>query len=142
MKKFLPPLCVLSVALLAGADDQPEDAAKKLQGTWAVVSEELNGRKTPDDQIKGTTLTVEGDKLSIRQGGKTALSGTFKLDASQKPAHLDITLTPPPKDAVMRMILQLDGDDLKLGAGKGEYGPRPTNFDEASVIITLKREKK
>jgi uncharacterized protein (TIGR03067 family) len=138
MKKCL--LGVLVVGLLVAADDKKDDVKDKLKGTWTVVSMERDGKKAPDDEIKGMSLTFDGDKVTFKHGNDTKM-GTIKVDAGQKPAHLDLTPADQ-KDKTMKMVFEVDGDTLKIGGAKKEDGPRPKGFDDAEVKITLKREKK
>ncbi len=140
MRKCL--LAVLVVGLVLAADEKPkaDDIKDKLKGTWTVVAMERDGQKAPEDAVKDTTLTFDGDKATFKQRGDTK-TGTFKLDAAQKPPHLDIT----PDDGgkkTMKMIYQLDGDTLKIYGAKNDEGERPKSYDAAAMIITLKREKK
>ena len=139
MKKCL--LGVLMIGLLLAADDKkPDDAKDKLKGAWTVVSMERDGKKAPEEDFKGMGLVFDGDKITFKHGDDTKM-GTYKIDASQKPAHFDLT----PSDGgnkTMKMIYQVDGDTLKIGGDKREDGDRPKSFEAAGMIITLKREKK
>jgi len=141
MKKTL--LGVLAIGLLVAADDKKDDVKDKLQGTWTVVSVERAGKKAPDDEIKGASLTFEGDKVTFKRGNDTK-SATFKVDATQKPGHFDLTPSDgPEKGKTMKMVFELDGDTLKIGGPKGDFeGERPKKFDDAEMKMTLKREKK
>jgi uncharacterized protein (TIGR03067 family) len=143
MKKCL--LGGLVIGLLIAADEKkPDDKVvrDKLKGTWTIVSMELNGQKVPEEQLKGQSLTFEGEKVTIKRKND-AETGTYKIDASQKPGHLDITPSDgPQKDKAMKMIYQLDGDTLKIGGAKNENDDRPKKFEMAAMILTLKREKK
>jgi uncharacterized protein (TIGR03067 family) len=140
MKKAL--LGMLVVGLLVAADDKKDDVKDKLKGTWTVVAMEEGGKKAPEEQFKGMTLTFEGDKVTFKHGNDTKM-GTFKVDAGEKPGHLDITPSDgPEKGKTMKMIFMLDGDTLTIGGAKKDEGPRPKSFDDAHGKITLKREKK
>src|SRR4051812_9867312 len=82
-------MVVASVLALA-AGPAEEDAGKKdrelLQGTWTVVSAEHDGQ--PLDRIKGNTLTLKGDRFTIKT--RTAeFKGTCKLDPTKKPKTID-----------------------------------------------------
>jgi uncharacterized protein (TIGR03067 family) len=148
MRKAL--LGVLVIGLLIAADDKSkgddkskaDDPKDKLKGTWTIVSMERDGQKAPEDQVKGQTLTFEGDKMTIKRDNDTKMA-TYKIDASQKPAHLDVTPSDgPEKDKTLKMIYQIDGDTLKVGGDKNENGERPKTFETAGMIVTMKREKK
>jgi uncharacterized protein (TIGR03067 family) len=142
MRKSL--LGVFVIGLLLAADEKkPEDLKDKLKGVWNVVSMEADGKKAPDEEFKGDTLTFEGDKATHEHKGKKE-PATFKLDATKKPAQLDIMPTDgPEKGMTIKMILQLDGDTLKIAAGNGPTAERPKSFDDKNImIITVKRAKK
>lgn len=143
MRKSL--LGVLVIGLLLAADEKKADDVKgKLKGTWDVVSMEIAGKKAPESEFKGDTLTFEGDKVThVNSKGKKE-PAAFKIDTTQKPAHLDVTPTEgPDKGMTMKMILQLEGDTLKLGMGEGPKAERPKSLDDKNImVITLKRAKK
>jgi len=145
MKKCV--LGVLMVGLLIAADEKKDDTKKaddakdKLKGTWTIVAMDEGGQKAAADRIKDWALTFEGDKVTFKQGTRTKM-GTFKMDAAAKPATLDITPSDP-NDRPMRMIVETEGDDLKIAGPLQEGGQRPKGFDDKGIrIITLKREKK
>jgi uncharacterized protein (TIGR03067 family) len=88
-----------------------------------------------------TVLTFHGGGFAWQEAGGI-VTGSYKIDATRRPAHIDITLTNgPEKDAVMKIIGQLDGDTLKLASGLNS-AEQPKSFDEGFVIMTLKRVKK
>ena len=140
MKKAL--LGVVVVGLVLAADDKKDDVKEKLKGTWTVVSIEAAGKKVPEEFVKGQTITFDADKMTHKEKDKTE-PATYKIDAGQKPAHLDMTPTEgPDKGQTVKMIFQLDGDTLKI-AGKMEPTERPKGFDDKDVVVmTLKRQKK
>jgi uncharacterized protein (TIGR03067 family) len=144
MKKFLPPLCVFLAVLLLGADDKPkaDDAKAKLQGTWVIVNLEDAGEKVPENNYKDSTLTFEGDKVTSKIKDRTELA-TYKIDAGQKPPHLDVTPAKGERNGkTLKLIYQLDGDTLKFASTK-DGAERPQGFDDKGLsIFTLKREKK
>jgi uncharacterized protein (TIGR03067 family) len=138
MKKCLFGLLVVTL-LVAAEDKKADDVKTKVQGTWKVVGMERDGKKAPEDEFKGMSLTFEGDKvIAKRESGSKA--GTFRFDATPKPPHFDLT-SDDGKDAV-KMLFQLDGDTLKLYGDKREKGDRPKTYEAAATVITLKREKK
>ena len=61
----LHTLMALTVGLLVAADAPKDEAAKKdlekLQGTWALVSAERDGKRLPDAEVKKTKITFAGD---------------------------------------------------------------------------------
>ncbi len=145
-------LAVLAVALLLGAD-QAKDAQKKaldqLQGTWTASSVEYAGEKVGGDVVKGLTLVVEGDKMTIK-GESAELEkygkATLKIDPTTTPKLMDVTITHgDEKGTTFEGIYEVDKDEWKLCvklAGK----ERPAKLESAAgsqdVLVVFKREKK
>jgi uncharacterized protein (TIGR03067 family) len=92
-------LLVLAVGLLIGANSSGGDAAKtelkKLEGAWGMVSGEAKGEKLPENTIKSATLTIVGDKHTVKVGEDTIV-GTHKLDPTKKPKAIDAMDTEGP----------------------------------------------
>ncbi len=102
--KFLLPLAVLAVALVA-ADNKPADKAddkpvqKKtdkelIQGTWDLVTVEADGAEVKDgpvvENLKGMKLTFKDNAVSNSKVPDD--KATFALDPDKKPAELDIVV--------------------------------------------------
>jgi uncharacterized protein (TIGR03067 family) len=140
MKKAL--LGVVVVGLVLAADDKKDDVKDKLKGTWTIVSMEVGGKKAPEELIKGQTITFDADKMTHKEKDRTD-PATYKIDAAQKPGHLDMTPTEgPDKGKTVKMIFEIDGETLRI-AGKMKPEERPASFDDKdAMVITLKREKK
>jgi uncharacterized protein (TIGR03067 family) len=114
----------------ARADDRAdvEKERKKFQGTWTFESVDAGGKMLPADQLKGLTLTFEGDRHTVKKGEDVIQAGTQKLDPSKSPKAIDVTLTEGPnKGAVMLGIYEIDGDTLKVCFDQ-EGKKRPTEF--------------
>lgn len=111
-------LLALPIALLpAVAAGQKDDAAAKelakLQGTWKRVSAEVDGKKASAGELKGATLTVSGDRYTLKQGSETR-TGTLRLDPTKTPKHLDIVSgAGPNKGKSLLAIYELDGDTFR-----------------------------
>lgn len=130
-------LCTVGFAAFGGsctlADEKAdlEKEVRKFQGTWTFESCEAGGQQLPADQLKGLVLTFEGDKHTVKKGNEVIQAGTQKLDPSQSPKAIDVTMTEgPSKGIVMLGIYEIDGDTLKVcfdAAGK----KRPTQFKSA-----------
>ena len=126
MRRFAALLVVLSVGLAALASDAKEDL-DRLQGTWSRASAEVNGKPTPEDELKKTTLIIEGDHYTLRtpEGDRR---GTIKLDPTKSPKQVDLIPSEGPnKGKTLAGIYELDGDTLRYCltlTGK----ERPTEF--------------
>ncbi len=143
----LPFLTVACGAGLAAAD---EDAVKKeianLQGTWKFV--DFQGPNADQaKELKGHgILVVTGNKMLFFLGKLKQGEGTFTVDPSKKPKHLDVTaLDGPNKGMTLPAIYELAGDTLKL-ASFDDPKNRPKEFKYAAGdtggLATLKRQPK
>jgi uncharacterized protein (TIGR03067 family) len=135
-----------AVAVLAAAGRTPADdkaAADKIEGKWAVVSLVGNGKE--DEKAKDDTVTFEAGTIHIKEKNGEH-SGTYKLDASQKPPTIDLTPDDgPQKGKTLKGIYSLKGDELKICLPHDPDKDRPTKFESTEgsglMCVTLKREK-
>jgi uncharacterized protein (TIGR03067 family) len=125
---------IVAASVLLAADDR-KDAVKKemekLQGKWALVAVEREGKKVPEAALKEEKiiLTIAGDKLSFSRARKGETknfdNGSYKIvDARARPKKIDLTGFPKP-DEKMLGIYELDGKTLKICVGELK---RPTEF--------------
>jgi uncharacterized protein (TIGR03067 family) len=150
MKRCALLLLIVVAGLVVGADDAKDDATKndvkKFQGTWVMVSGMEEGKKLSEKEMKGSSLTVDGDQHTVKVAGKTH-KGTHKLDATKKPKTIDITDTEGPfKGTTIRAIYELSGDEFKICYAPANKDRRPKDFKAAAgtgyYVHVWKREKK
>ena len=127
--------------------------APKLDGAWTATAAIIDGNKLPEDEVAKTKLVVtfKDGKYSASMFNKDAgkekeiEAGTFKIDASKKPATIDLTIGKGSKDAGKTQLglFKLDGDQLTLVIAGVDVKERPKSFDgEKGVEVTvLKRNK-
>ncbi len=137
-----PLLCVRFAA------DAQDDAAKKelekFQGNWQLISMEREGKKTPPEDAKKLTLTIQGNKFILRKDAVVISEGSMTLDPTKKPKEIDETIsTDPNKVKTFLAIYEIDDEQPKIcfaAAGKD----RPTSFSSGSgqLLQVWKREKK
>lgn len=141
------------VAAAFAADDKSADGKvpAELQGTWRAVASEMDGEKQPEDDVRQHTLVFSGDTLVVNKDGQMVMKGKVKVDAAQKPAHLDFKLeeNPANPDDVGKSltgIYEVKGDDMKWCFVLPDHTDRPKDFKSESgsgqIYATLKREKK
>ncbi len=122
----------LAQSVLAGDGDA--DARKTLLGTW---------KGAVDNGATGHELTITAELISGMKDGKRSLgAGSFTLDRSKKPWHLDATRTEGGKKGqVYQGIYSLEGDTLKWCVSTGS--DRPTEFATggSNFMLVLKRAK-
>jgi uncharacterized protein (TIGR03067 family) len=150
----IPARAVLTLGLLvagyavSAADDAGADKARKeyalFEGTWKIVSLEVDGKKVPEKLFQGARLTLVGNRHSLTEG-KVTYKGTYQVDLDKNPKQIDITFTEgPEKGKTILGIYELDGDTYRLCiamAGK----ERPTEFvsngARGHVLEVLRRDK-
>lgn len=105
--------------------------ADPVVGKWQTVS--VTRGDMPDPGLKGAARehTADGKyKITPAAGSKSpAVEGTYKLDATKSPAHIDMKpATGRYKDRTLQGIYKVEGDVLTIAfAEPGQ--PRPTDFE-------------
>jgi len=124
-------------AFIATGLVQAGDAKKDqqgLQGTW---------KATFDD--KKLLLTFKGDTFTFTMGDDK-YQGTFKVDPSKKPKHINMTVKKGDKfvDKTSLGIYELKGNTLKWAANEPGKDVRPDEFRETEgmLYVVLDRQKK
>ncbi len=112
----LHALAVLSLVGLLAADTAKEEAVKndlkKLQGTWSVVSMEMDGKLLPDETRRKIKLTITGENFTFDNGEDTH-GGRYKVDPTQDPKELDIVITRgDEKGKVYLVSYKFEGDRM------------------------------
>src|SRR5262245_61569483 len=133
---------VLVPRALADKDAKPADGKASLDGTWVAVTTIKDGAELAKENNK---VTSKDSTFTMIKGDKE-LKGKVQIDATKKPATIDIEVTEgDEKGKSSSGIYELAGDDLKICLGL-QGTPRPTEFDgkagSGCILVTLKREKK
>jgi uncharacterized protein (TIGR03067 family) len=119
---------------------------EKMQGRWAITAAESNGKRDPEENLKGLTVTFEGNRYTVRKGDKVLQSGTQKLDPTKTPRQVDITAAGDGGKSATRLgIYELKGDTLRVCfAAPGKERPREfkTTPDSGRYLNVAKRLKK
>jgi uncharacterized protein (TIGR03067 family) len=122
-----------------GPDSEPRPPAavvveksdqERLQGTWVVVSQEINGELTHPAFAETQFVFADG-RFIYRTKARTQ-EGTYHLDSAKSPKVLDIVMG---KDIILDCIYELTDTRLKLCWTKG--GQRPRGFDTAGKPDTI-----
>lgn len=152
------PLALLAACLVAADPaekdkDKGGDAAEKdkaaLKGKWQPTASESGGNKDDQADFKQFRLVFEGDRFTVTKGGEPHMKGTFKLDPSQTPKRIDMTIEDgadgDSKGKSLAGIYELKDDELKWCFVPPDGGERPTGFASqpgtSQILATLKREK-
>jgi uncharacterized protein (TIGR03067 family) len=136
----LAALILLASCLSGNAAQQNEDP---LQGTWSLVSLEVNGEALPVEKIKDSRLSIQGDVYTFRLG-EMRLALTYQADLSKEPKTLDMTVTEGPmKGKTYHAIFTFENGNLKICRNLEPDRERPTRFgsrpDSGLMVIVWKR---
>jgi RNA polymerase sigma factor (sigma-70 family) len=108
---------------------------EKLQGTWVMVSEEIDGVSRLPLGVSRIQYVFAGDRVTYRTEQRT-YEGTYHLDPARASRVLDLSLG---KGVVMNCLHEVTDTRLKLCWTKS--GPRPDGFDTAKgpvgTILTV-----
>jgi uncharacterized protein (TIGR03067 family) len=139
-----------AIATIAAADDAKDKAIKRdrkqIEGTWRIVSLEVNGKKAMDEDAKKFTVVNGSDGTwSLLAEGKEISKGTSTFDPTKKPKTLDFTPTEGAgKDNQYAGIYELGEKTRKMCfAPPGK--DRPTEFSSMPgsehILVTFERKK-
>jgi uncharacterized protein (TIGR03067 family) len=118
----------------------------KLEGTWRLVSGEIDGRKVPQGDIKHVSMVIRGDRATVAEGEQTS-EAEIRVNTAAKPKQIDTKyLSGPEKGFTALGIYELDGDTLRICHTSKAKTERPEMFETAEnswlVLGVWKREKK
>ena len=139
-------LMLVAALLSAGAlvADDKKDDRKACQGTWTIVDTK-KGDKKEKEPVTAPTVVFEGDKYKIKAGDKVVEEGTFIVDGSKSPKHIEVAATAGmDKGKKWHGIYEIEGDTMRAVVGPPDKD-RPTKYDnpaEGVRVFTLKRAKK
>ena len=147
MRSAISVMMILALLGVASAGDDAKTHLKRLQGKWQVTSAISRGENVPAEDISELQLTIDGEKITIRDKDKVQDRMTFKVDASKKPPAIDFTHTEGRnKGLTDHGIYKLDADALTICVNEKSGDDRPTEFvskaGSTHSLIVLKREKK
>lgn len=149
MQKLIALAAFLALAIPAtqAADDDAAKAAKKLEGTYELISATRGGK--PDGDAKDVeSFTIKDGKIIIKlkDAGKET-NAKFTLDPSKKPAHID--LAHEVADQTSKGIYEAKDTDkglelsISIALPRGD-GERPKDFKgdaENEISLKLLRKK-
>ena len=153
----LHALLALSVGLLFAltapltADDAKDEAIKKdrkqYEGTWQVVSLEVDGNKAAEKDSKKITVINEADGTwAVEVEGKVVARGTSEIDPAKKPKAVDLKATEGDSKGKTALGIYEFADDTRKVCLAQPGKERPTEFSSTAgsghTLSVLKRVKK
>ena len=140
--------CVVVGAYMSAAPalkDSPEAAARRelgqLEGTWTLMSLEMNGRQSlGEDETR--TFTFAKGKWALAKGGENYSSGTVRLvDPVRDPRAFDLIATEGGREVVYTSIFRIDGDTLRYCTGPGRLKAFASKAGDGCIYSVWKRKK-
>lgn len=109
---------VWSVGTIAAAQAQGQSAETELQrfqGTWALISAEMDGKKVDDADVNKSKITFVGNKVELitpHQHKDTIVASITKLDLMKNPKEMHWVRTAGPNaGTTMTAIYEFEGPD-------------------------------
>lgn len=124
MRVALPLLLLLAAPAFA-----QDKNLEKLAGSYMVKELHREGKAAADDVKKGySAVKVAGDKLTITANGKEIVAKLRVVDATKKPAEIDLYPQTEPfeKERAFKGIFEVSGTTLTITYV--EEGDRPKDF--------------
>jgi uncharacterized protein (TIGR03067 family) len=139
-----------AIGAIASFADDKADAVKKeqkqLEGTWQVVSVEINGNKaTEEDARKLTVVNGPDGTWSLRSDGNEISKGTNVLDPAKSPKTIDFTPTNGEGAGSVYLGIYELGEKTRKLCFAQPGNARPTEFtstpDSERILVVFEREK-
>lgn len=144
-------ILILAVSFMIAADNankSAKDDRAKLQGTWKIVSLEVNGAKPiGDDQLETVQAVFDADgKLTVKADENVIYEAKTKIDPTKKPKTIDLTYTEGQMAGETALgIYELKDDTFRYcRAAPGKDRPKEFSAKEESghTLAVYKRVKK
>ncbi|MBN9519106.1 TIGR03067 domain-containing protein [bacterium] len=148
MTRTVAVVLLFGTASLVGRADVA-DAAKKLDGTYAVVSAVVAGQ--PDaERFAKAELTFKGGAVTMSEKGRIIQESTIKVDPAKTPAWIDVAdkrggRSGDVRKGVYQTRTTPDGFELTLAVrlDDAKMKDRPKDFkgDEDTIVLKLIRKE-
>ena len=129
---------------LAALTDAGRKNLEKIAGTWVVVEEQRNGKKSPEADVKESVITYvcAGDKCRMKSKYSAEIEATLWADIGDKTIPLDLVFLR--MGVIQKAIVKVEGDTMTICVANPNMD-RPTVFaapaDFKGRLLLLKRQK-
>jgi uncharacterized protein (TIGR03067 family) len=137
-RKLGPPASTTApgTAAVAPASLPDSVALAGLQGTWTVLSAEMNGQFRDDPKLTRSTWIFRENELTMTNGEGQTARFALRTDAGAS-GSLRLDPIPPSQERGGWMIFARQGEQLTLAFGENLEG-RPDGFSPAPKKLVLK----
>ena len=131
----------------AGRPADAQDDREKLQGDWAALAVQADGKELAAEELAEVHVHIKGDEFTLYPLKDKTARVTFHLDPASSPKAMTLTEQEgEDKGTSIPAIYELKGDRLKLCVAMKPGVARPTEFaaprDSGLLLLDLKREPK
>lgn len=141
-------LLVVGAALVnqAPPEDQAKPGLEQLQGTWAAVGVQQDGKDLQETDFQGYQLVIVGNRYTTRTGERVIEQGVIRVEPEKSPAGLVlIKNTGTGKGQPKHGIYELAGTQLKICGTSIPNKEAPADFttrpNSGRILIVLTREE-
>jgi uncharacterized protein (TIGR03067 family) len=152
----LPLIALAAVGLFAAAGAEAKDVKvdrqelKRLQGTWVLVSGEMEGKKVDSKSIKASRMTYSGETITLttpHQSKHPITARLKRLDPKKGPHEMDwVRGAGPGAGRTMQAIYEFEGKDTYKvcfdPTGNGHPKAFSTTTGGCRILHVWKRAKK
>jgi uncharacterized protein (TIGR03067 family) len=152
----LPFVVVAIIGLFGVAGTEAEDnqvhkqELERLQGTWVLVSGEVEGKKVDSKSIKASRMTYSGDTVTLttpHQSKQPIKARLKRLDPKKAPSEMDwVRGAGPGAGRTMQAIYEFQGEDTYKVCFHPTGNGRPKEFATTTggcrILHVWKRAKK
>jgi uncharacterized protein (TIGR03067 family) len=121
-KIFFAIVALMSLVWLPGTipaaqaqQQSVEPELQKFQGTWVMISAEMDGKKVNAAHVKRSRIKFAGDKVELitpHQHKDTIVASVVKLDVTKKPRQMHwVRTTGPNAGTTVIAIYEFEGPD-------------------------------
>jgi uncharacterized protein (TIGR03067 family) len=121
---------VLSFAMVAAGEPSADDVKKGLvpfQGTWRVVSMEIDGKPLAEEQRRKTKVAIHGEDFRFHIGEDTH-AGLYKIDPTKDPKQLNIEITEGDEKGKVYLVIYKFEDGRMIQCMRLDNKSRPSTF--------------
>jgi uncharacterized protein (TIGR03067 family) len=142
-------ILLAAMSTIVSADDAKDEAIKKdhwlIEGTWRVVSLEVNGNKASDEDAKKLSVVNGSDGTwSLRSDGNEIAKGTSTIDPTQNLRTIDITATDGDAKGNHHLGIYENGASTRKLCLAAAGASRPTEFSSKpgsdQILVTFERD--